>query len=182
MLHPTASNITKKSKLLGRAIFILLFMFSLIYAIKTDYLFLNDSRYAASEWIKANVGEDKKIIVFSLPQYLPDIPGSNIYSVQPGNYTREDEIITQIEKIKPDYIIDSSLFYGRYLGYTEKRLAKLNILPFVSHYPEQTKFYNELFSGELDYQIVKSFPDNKEDVPDPEFINPEIIILKRKGI
>ncbi|AJF61451.1 hypothetical protein QT06_C0001G0611 [archaeon GW2011_AR15] len=160
---------------------VLLFNFS--YAIKTDMLFVKDSRYSSTEWIKENIPDNSNILIFAQNlRYFPDISSEkNVSYLNVTDFSSVESLREAIKKISPDYIIESSLYYNRYLYYTNmypKRSPLQDLFGYVSHEPVATDFYRELINEKLGYSLIKKFPEEKEDVPDPEFINPTILIFK----
>lgn len=172
-----------KFKKIMQIIVVLLFLYSLFYSIKADFLFISDSRYEAAAWIQENIPNNKTILVFSRPFYLPAITNkSNLYYLNLEDFNSTQEIISEIELINPEYIIDSSLNYDRYMTYEAmypRRSQLHRIIPFKSLRQEITGFYDLLFSERLPYSKIYSAPGSKKDIPDPEFINPELHIFRR---
>lgn len=71
-----------------------------------------------------------------------------------------------LNKRNPQFIILSSGLYHRFLQHPEA-------------YPDMTKYFNNLISEKENYKIAAKFKTKTILNADPEFINPEIIILKR---
>ncbi len=164
---------------------ICIFLYTFSYAIKTDALFLNDSRYSSTDWVNENIPKNSKILLFvSNNRYIPDLSEYNesLYYLNASTIKNFDSIKNSLENIAPDYIIDSSLYYDRYLRFTNmypRRSPLVKLVGYKTHEPGITEFYTKLFDGELGYILIKKIPEEKEDVPDPEFINPTIVIFKR---
>ncbi|MBI5347166.1 MAG: hypothetical protein HZB66_01005 [Candidatus Aenigmarchaeota archaeon] len=93
-----------------------------------------------------------------------------------------ESIKKSLDDLSPDYIIDSSLYYDRYLRFTNmypKRSSLAGLVGYKTHEPGITQFYTELFDERLGYTLINKIPKEKDDVPDPEFINPTIVIFKK---
>ncbi|MEM4346987.1 MAG: glycosyltransferase family 39 protein [Candidatus Altiarchaeota archaeon] len=168
-------------------IFVLAFIipYSFCYTISADILFINDSRYLATEWIERNIDKNSTIELY---YYNPNIP-ENITVFQPKNNGSIEDFISGLESRKSDYIILSSLYYERYLVDTNA-------------FPERTKYFSDLINERKNYRIVAKFGrgiynsggspgfgsiEKLDSVilrsltlkPNPEFVNPTILILKR---
>ncbi|MEM2956640.1 MAG: glycosyltransferase family 39 protein [Candidatus Pacearchaeota archaeon] len=168
-------------------IFVLVFiiLYSFCYTISADILFINDSRYLATKWIERNIDKNSTIELY---YYNPNIP-ENITVFQPKNKGFIEDFISGLESRKPDYIILSSLYYERYLID-------------INAFPERTKYFSDLINERKNYRIVAKFGrgiynsggspgfgsiEKLDSVilrsltlkPNPEFVNPTILILKR---
>jgi hypothetical protein len=165
-------------------VFVLLF--NLSYVIKADLLFINDSRYAAGEWVNANIPENTKIAYFGSKKYLPDLAkySDNLYYINLTELNETNKILEKIKEINPEYIIDSSLFYNRYISYTSmypRNSPIPKILNYTGFNPGLSNFYKGFLAGKTEYVIIKRFPEKEEPTPDVEFINPTILIFRLKS-
>lgn len=172
---------------------VLLYSFS--YALISDLLLINDSRYIAREWMNNNIPTNSTIEIYDhlygpkLPEhaivYSPNTSGFNRY----GANKEWDEFVEHLEERKPEYIVLTSQNYMRYL---EDPNA----------YPSRTEFFLGLIEGKSNYDIIKVFgyPLDRNPFlssgshgliqtaiiqsatlePVPDFVNPTVIILKRR--
>ena len=161
-------------------------VYSFGYCLTADTMFVHDSRYAAGEWIENNIGENSTIEVYVGSTYLPRFPGwVRIISPPTWSHNKKEYIdfLESREERKTDYIVLTSLHYGSSL-----RNPEVN--------PPITKYYSDLIYNHTNYIIVAKFgPPINESIstpssqiirtikghPNPVFVNPTIVILKRKS-
>lgn len=149
---------------------------SLIYSLASDVLMVRDSRYKAAGWIKRNILKTEKIEEYGwwvkdvLP-YHPSVPEGHrltriAYKDLPEHFRR----LMSDRNFLPDWIIDSSFHYERYLN--------------NKNFPVQSEFYAALFNAKLPYTLAADFKTQlalpKWLTPNPEFVNPRIVIFKLK--
>ncbi|MBN2251414.1 MAG: glycosyltransferase family 39 protein [Candidatus Altiarchaeota archaeon] len=182
----------------GLMVFVFLVMvYSMAYVLVADGKFTSDSRYGAAGWIRENIEPGQVIEKYG--RYNPPIPEDvRVYTppVEGGidlyNKTETeafDKYLDELETRKPDYIVLSSSYYGRYL---------VDSNPF----PARTKYFSDLLGEKTNYRIVARFgppPEKSEGAsgfgsrepvesriwrsmsltPSLELVDPAILILKR---
>lgn len=166
------------------AVFCIILIYSFGYSFAADDMFVNDTRYTAGEWIEKNVSTNSTIEVYAYSYYLPPFPKHVKINYPPGpdvwnqtNIEQYDNYLKEQEERKPDYIVLTSFYYERYFN---DRNA----------YPYRTMFFSNLIYGNTNYTITAKFgsvPIGNPILgaighPKPEFVNPTILILKRKDI
>ena len=64
----------KRQRIITYTFLFLVLLFNFSYAIKTDMLFVKDSRYSSTEWVKENIPDNSKILISAENlMYFPDI-------------------------------------------------------------------------------------------------------------
>ena len=180
-----STNFLKKISIF--TVFCIILIYSFCYSFAADYMFVHDSRYAAGDWIGKNVDINSTIEVYGYNCYLPYLPKNvKIFYPpypdigNPSNHTyieKYDNFLKAQEERKPDYIVLTSFYYERYF---RDSIA----------YPYRTMFFSNLVYGKTNYTTIATFG-NKTisnqipqiiEQPSPEFVNPTILILKRKDM
>lgn len=137
-------------------------IYSFAYTLTLEAMLADDSRYKASRWITKNIPKGSTIDLYSrYGGYLPEIPAG--YNLR---YFLESEKKALNETGLGDFIILTSFNYDRYLKYPAAR-------------PERTKFYKELLEERSGYRLVSKFKFQGLLKPDPEGVDPAILIFKR---
>ncbi|HOO73434.1 MAG TPA: glycosyltransferase family 39 protein [Spirochaetota bacterium] len=130
-------------------------VYSLYNTLSVNVEMLTDLRYSVEDWMKQNIPENSVIEYYAYLHYLPRFPdGTRSYRVKKD--------VSDIEKRKPDYIVITSHYYGRYQGTTDYVVvagriinSSKNIRRRQSDFPE---FYQQLFTNTLPhYRRCKSF-------------------------
>ena len=130
-------------------------VYSLYHTLSVNVEMVTDLRYKVEDWMQQNIPENSVIEYYAYLHYLPRFPaGTRSYRVKKD--------VTDIEKRKPDYIVITSHYYGRYQGTTDYIVvggriinSTKNIRRRQSDFPE---FYQQLFANTLPhYRRCKSF-------------------------
>ena len=165
-------------------VFCIILIYSLGYSFAADTMFINDTRYAAGDWMEKNIDINSTIDVYGYNCYLPPFPKYVEINYPPypdtwnqTNIEKYDNFLKEQEERKPNYIVLTSFYYGRYFS---DRNA----------YPYRTTFFSNLIHGNTNYTITAKFdrvPSDNQILramgpPNPEFVNPTILILKRRSI
>jgi len=143
---PRPKVIQQKKNTFLAIVVMLLVLMPLYNIISHDYLISQkDTRTIGKEWIDANIPIGTEI---AKDWYTPPI-SNNLYNVT-VKYSISDKSLDYYKKKKFKYLIVSSYMYNRYLAEPEK-------------YPNQVKFYKDLFEEEL----VQEFKPNPKNIPGP---------------
>jgi len=201
--------IFKRKKQIFLILLIFTLCFSVWFAIETDLIFLNDSRYYATKWISKNVPAKSKIDVLSFSgKYIPTIPvkiktNSSldgvpytgiflvdkepyyfvnhvdfIYLYSNGKISKErfnQELNNFLYNSSGDYLILSELYYGRFFDSYDF----IEGIKDSKSFPEITRFYSQMLGEKLGWRIVADIKYKTLLNPNPTFVNPRIVILKK---
>ena len=153
--------------------------FLIILAIIPGFLFQGiyfqkDIRLQASEWIDNNLKSNSKILseggnVIDLP-----INTKNNYDVKNFDFYNLDETLLSQDLLK-DYLKNS-----RYIIIPSRRIFKNQM---NSLFPSSQKYYQQLFSGELGFKLIKIFNKNIYENAEETFTvfdNPTIRIYEKQ--
>jgi|GEM_PF-6068556 len=160
-------------------VFSLVLLFSVSYVLYANHLYVSDSRILAATWIENMIPTGSTIGVFSpIADYNPRI--SSRYSIIYLNISQIDLLDHTIQQKDIEYLVDSSLYYNRYILFpdTPPRAKFLVDLYGRTRTPDITFFYKQLLSNESRYPLIAQFPTSRFTTPQPEFINPDIVIFK----
>lgn len=145
-----------------------------IYFMRT--YFSSDIRVQASEWINNNLSAKSKVL--SEGGNVIDIPLNSQLEVDNFDFYTLDEKISNQEKL--NYLINQS----DYILIPSRRVFKNQNNP---KFPYSQKYYQNLFSGQLNFNLVKNFSNNNSLFLNSEnaeetwsvFDNPTIRIYKK---
>jgi Dolichyl-phosphate-mannose-protein mannosyltransferase len=163
-------------------------LYSLAFTAVAATMFRSDSRYAATEWLANNLANEGTILVSGSPtvrSYFPTIPLAAAERILDSRNEADWQLVAEEA---PRYIIMSSMYYGRFYAWP-------------TTFPQATRFHNQLINGQLPYTLVAQFPAdnpakpaaNAQTImdfftpaptgwlePQPEFVDPTILIFVRK--
>ena len=159
----------------------LVLIYSTAYTYRSDWMFWNDTRYDAGQWLENHrYSETERLYYFEGEAYLPyfDEPFPLKFFPfvdDPGGFPRDKFTLAANDFYAhaTDPIVDSDFYWDRYVN-----------RPWV--YPERTKFYDELLAGTDPggYRPVARFTlENPVWLnPRPERIAPEIIVFSKADL
>ncbi len=159
-----------------------------LYAFSADLMMMNDSRYESRLWIINNVPKGSTIDNFyrsaKFVPYLNDRYDFRLFTTvnERGTDTDEklfEEFFANYTENPGDYIVLSSFEYGAYLPTEEKYFSGTMNLGYLPTYPKRTQFYYDLLSGGFGYEKIAEFKYKTFFSPQPDFVNPTIVVLKR---
>ena len=171
-------------KILAVVALIAVFAYSFLRVISVGFLFLNDSRIAASEFVKTlregstleytlyppSIPEDFFSEQIRHPLYAKKYPNQPPPERDPSQYNRGE---AGVEEREPDYFIVDSFTYER----LDQEEECLNM-------QAECEFFRRLLAGETNYQLLRRFdytiPAYLPEKSAP-FLNPVIQIYQRKG-
>jgi hypothetical protein len=155
-------------------------IYSAVYTARADYMFRNDTRYAAGAWLDQTfAGPSPRLDYFTLEAYLPYFVSSrfSLHFVpfieqvtlhQTAFWNTERSYLT--ESSAP--IVDSNFYYDRYLDDPAR-------------YPERAEFYRHLLTGThpSGFKPIARFRfENPRWLdPRPERIAPEVVVFGKNG-
>ena len=161
----------------------LIITFSMLRVVSIGLLFFNDSRMAASKYLKTL--PPKSSIEYT--RYPPPIDkeiftNANPYPIHFIKWEWEEEVLPSIdpalntgeagiEERQPEYLIFDSFTYARF---SDDRVCERHLV--------ECEFYNRLIAGETNYELVASFEyDLPWYIPEVKsyFLNPDILIFQR---
>jgi Dolichyl-phosphate-mannose-protein mannosyltransferase len=155
-------------------------IYSAVYTARADYMFCNDTRYAAGVWLDRTLaGPSPRLDYFALEAYLPyfNPPRFSLHFVpfveqvtlhRAAFWSTERSYLA--ESTAP--IVDSNFYYDRYLDDPGR-------------YPERAEFYKHLLTG-TDPSGFKpiarfSFENPRWLNPRPERIAPDVVVFGKTG-
>jgi hypothetical protein len=137
-------------------------------------LFFVDSRILAARWIERNVPVGATVdLIANNPGYGPSLPEGRTLRMVP-TLSREmapperfAEAAALYRAEAAPWLVLTASFYERFLEHPEQR-------------PERTRFFRELLEGRGAFEVVARFRQEGWLRPAAEFVDPEIVILKKK--
>jgi MFS family permease len=147
---------------------------ALLEAVLVVRLFYVDSRQLAAEWIETNVPVGATVdLIANVPGYGPTLPEGRTLRLVP-TLSREMAPAERFEEAARAYATQASpwlvltaSYYERFLEHPEQR-------------PERARFFGELLEGRGDFEVVARFRQHGWLRPAAEFVDPEIVILRRR--
>jgi len=138
-------------------------------------LFFVDSRLAAERWIEAHVPAGATLdLIANNPGYAPAMPPGRALRVVP-TLSREmappgrfAEAAERYPAEASPWLILTASYYERFLEHPGQK-------------PERTAFFGGLLEGRGGFEVAARFGQRGWRRPPVEFVDPEIVILKRKG-
>jgi hypothetical protein len=137
-------------------------------------LFFVDSRLLAERWIESHVPRGSTIdLIANHPGYAPRMPEGRALRVVP-TLSREmapgDRFLEAAGRYPSEagpWLILTASFYERFLENPAQR-------------PERARFFSELLEGRGGFEVVARFRQQGFRRPTVEFVDPEIVILKKR--
>jgi len=156
-------------------------VYSAVYTARADYMFLEDTRYAAGAWLNRTLsGPSPRLDYFAIEAYLP-------YFDRPPFELRFVPFIEQVTLHHTDFwnmawgylsastapIVDSNFYYDRYLDDPGR-------------FPERATFYRHLLTGTdaAGFRPIARFTfENPRWLdPRPERIAPDVVVFAKEGV
>jgi hypothetical protein len=167
-------------KKLGRTCVCLTIAYAAIFPMHMDWLLINESRYAAEDWMKTHLREGSLVETFADPvlyKYYPRFPSwVRLRSSKIESGSRWEPITADSDKVRlpniyrgredPDFIVLSDFWYGRFLE--EQPRAT-----------QEASFLADLFEGKTDFSLVAEFK-TATFTSHGLHINPRIVIFERQ--
>lgn len=160
------------------------------YSFSANLAMANDSRYTAREWIVQNIEPGATIDHFyRSAKFIPPLSDRynfRLLTTASERGTDQDESkflawLANYSQNPGDYIILSSFEYGAYLPDEDKYFSGAMNLGHLPNYPKRTQFYTDLLSGKLGYERIYEYKYTPHPfMPHPNFVNPTIVVMKRK--
>ena len=147
-----------------RPAIIVLLLYSLLYGASVNWLFDEDPRYRAEEWINRHVASTAIIETYGPAQYLPRFPEQiHVRHIPLEGYV-EDSFRTR----SPDYVLLTHAYYRRI---TEDQQDDF----------DQEEFLEDLWNGTLGYRVARDFKPVGSITPELiASLNSRIIIFERQ--
>jgi hypothetical protein len=137
-------------------------------------LFFVDSRVAARRWIEAHVPRGATIdLIANNPGYAPALPPDRSLRVVPtlGREMAPPERFAEAAGRYPaeasPWLVLTASYYERFLEHPEQR-------------PERTAFFRDLLDGRGGFEVAARFRQQGWLRPPVEFVDPEIVVLRKK--
>jgi hypothetical protein len=144
-----------------------------IGAVLVVRLFHVDARRQATRWIERNVPPGATVDVISnLPGYAPTMPPGRTLRVVPtlsremAPADRFAEAAARYPAEASPWLILTASYYERFLDHPDQR-------------PERAAFFRALLEGRAGFEIAARFRQEGWKRPPAEFLDPEIVILRR---
>ena len=137
-------------------------------------LFFVDSRAQATRWLEANVPPGATIdLIANNPGYAPAAPAGRTLRVVPtlsremAPADRFAEAASRYPGESADWLVLTASFYERFLDHP-------------AQHPERTRFFRDLLEGRSGFAVAARFRQEGWKRPEAEFVDPEIVVLRRK--
>jgi len=138
-------------------------------------LFFVDSRIAAARWLETHVPPGATIdLIANNPGYAPSVPGDRTLRVVPtlsremAPADRFAEAARRYPEEAADWLVLTASYYERFLDHPEQR-------------PERAAFFRDLLEGRGGFEVAARFRQQGWRRPEAEFLDPEIVVLRKKG-
>ena len=138
-------------------------------------LFFVDSRLLAARWLAANVPAGTSIdLIANAAGYAPSAPPGLTMRLVP-TLSREMAPADRFAEAAARYpaeggpwLVLTASYYERFLDHPDQR-------------PERTAFFRDLLAGTTSYAEVARFRQRGWLRPEAEFVDPEIVVMRRSG-
>jgi hypothetical protein len=135
-------------------------------------LFFVDSRYAAARWLETHVPAAAPVdLITNNPGYGPALPPGRARLVP--TLSREmaprDRFAAAAAAYREDgapWLVLTASYYERFLDHPDQA-------------PERATFFRDLLEGRGGYEVAARFRQSGWRRPPAEFLDPEIVVLKR---
>lgn len=139
-------------------------------------LFFVDSRIAAGRWLEAHVPPGATVdLIANNPGYAPAIPPGRTLRVVPtlsremAPADRFADAARRYPAEASDWLVLTASYYERFLEHPDQR-------------PERAAFFRDLLAGRGGFEVAARFRQQGWRRPPAEFLDPEIVVLKRTTI
>jgi hypothetical protein len=138
-------------------------------------LFFVDSRVLAARWMAAHIPRGSVVdVITNHPGYAPSPPpGVTLRTLR--TLSREmapPQVFAAAAERFPEeassWVVLTGALFQRFLDHPEQR-------------PERARFFGDLLAGRLGFEVVARFQQEGWRRPPAEFVDPEIVILRRSG-
>jgi hypothetical protein len=137
-------------------------------------LFFVDSRLAARRWIEEHVPAGATVdLIANNPGYAPSLPPGRNLRVVP-TLSREmappDRFVEASQRYHAEaspWLVLTASYYERFLEHPDQR-------------PERAAFFRDLLEGRSGFEVAARFRQQGWLRPPVEFVDPEIVILKKR--
>jgi hypothetical protein len=136
-------------------------------------LFFVDSRLVARRWIEAHVPAGSTVdLITNNPGYAPEMPPGRTLRVVPtlgremAPAARFTEAATRYPAEAAPWLVLTASYYERFLEHPEQMR-------------ERTAFFRDLLEGRGGFEVVARFRQQGWLRPPVEFVDPEIVILRK---
>jgi hypothetical protein len=136
-------------------------------------LFYVDARRQAASWIERHVPVGATVdLIANVPGYAPSLPPGRTLRVVPtlsremAPADRFTEAAARYPGEASDWLVLTASYYERFLDHPEQR-------------PERAAFFRALLDGRAGFETVARFRQEGWRRPQAEFLDPEIVILKK---
>jgi hypothetical protein len=137
-------------------------------------LFHVDARRQATRWIERNVPPGATVdVIANLPGYAPTLPPGRTLRVVPtlsremAPADRFAEAAARYPAEASPWLILTASYYERFLDHPDQR-------------PERAAFFRALLDGQAGFETVARFRQEGWKRPPAEFLDPEIVILRKR--
>jgi len=138
-------------------------------------LFFVDSRRRAAEWMEAHVPAGASVdLITNHSGYVPAVPPGRSVRIVP-TLSREmappERFVEAAARYRDEgapWLVLTASYYERFLQHPEQR-------------PERAAFFRDLLEGRGGYEAAARFRQHGWLRPKAEFLDPEIVILKKLG-
>jgi hypothetical protein len=136
-------------------------------------LFYVDARRQAAHWIEANVPPGATVdLISNLPGYAPTLPPGRTLRVVPtlsremAPADRFEEAAARYPTEASEWLVLTASYYERFLDHPDQR-------------PERAAFFRALLEGRAGFAPVARFRQQGWRRPAAEFLDPEIVVLRK---
>ena len=142
-------------------------------AVLVDRLFLVDSRRLAAQWLEKNVRPSESIdVITNHTGYAPALPGRPLRVVptlsrEMAPADRFQEAAARYAQEGAPWLVLTAAYYQRFVEHPDQS-------------PERARFFSDLLEGRGGYDVVARFRQEGWRRPPVEFVDPEIVILRRR--
>jgi hypothetical protein len=137
-------------------------------------LFFVDSRLVASRWLEANTPPGATVdLIANNPGYAPSVPPGRTLRVVPtlsremAPADRFTDAAARYPAESSPWLILTASYYERFLDHPEQ-------------HPERARFFKDLLDGRGGFDVVARFRQTGWRRPPAEFVDPEILVLRRQ--
>jgi hypothetical protein len=138
-------------------------------------LFFVDSRALAERWMEANVPPGAAVdLIANSPGYAPSAPPGRTLRIVPtlsremAPADRFGEAAARYPSEAAPWLVLTASFYQRFLDHPDQ-------------HPERARFFQGLLDGSGGFEEVARFRQRGWRRPEVEFVDPEIVVLRKKG-
>jgi hypothetical protein len=137
-------------------------------------LFFVDSRISAARWLETHVPPGATVdLIANHPGYAPAVPPGRVLRVVPtlsremAPADRFAEAARRYPAEASDWLVLTASYYERFLDHAQQQ-------------PERAAFFQDLLAGRGGFEVKARFRQEGWRRPAAEFLDPEIVVLRRK--